>query len=75
MVKDRWLSRRLRGYLFESHFRHPEVNTFSRMKHIKTETDGPLLTSSVLEKAGFVKSPDGGFQVSQFVTSNIVTLT
>jgi len=32
-------------------------------------------TLSVLEKAGFVTSPDGGFQVSQFVNTDIVTLT
>ncbi|KAK7690681.1 hypothetical protein QCA50_005780 [Cerrena zonata] len=32
-------------------------------------------TLSVLEKAGFIKSPEGGFSVSQFVNSDVVTLT
>lgn len=30
--------------------------------------------SSVLEKAGFVKSPDGGFEVSQFVNTEVAKL-
>jgi len=32
-------------------------------------------TLSVLEKAGFVKSPEGGFDVQQFVNTDIVKLT
>ena len=30
--------------------------------------------NSVLEKAGFIKSPEGGFSVSQFVNPDVVTL-
>ena len=29
---------------------------------------------SVLEKAGFIKSPEDGFQVSQFVNTDVVKL-
>lgn len=32
-------------------------------------------TLSVLEKAGFVKSPEGGFQIADFVNNDIVSLT
>lgn len=30
--------------------------------------------TSVLEKAGFIKSPEGGFDVSQFVETDVAKL-
>ena len=32
-------------------------------------------TQSVLEKAGFIKSPEGGFKVEQFVNPEVAKLT
>lgn len=70
MAEDRCVSFGLLDYPKSGHYGHSEVrgssHTESRFIHLPYD--------SVLEKAGFIKAPEGGFTVNQFVNTDVAKL-
>lgn len=70
MVEDRCLPLGLLDHTEPGHHGHSEVCGFGYAQACFFY----LPYNSVLEKAGFIKAPEGGFTVDQFVNTDVAKL-